>query len=57
MKREPEAFLKEEVKNLYDNHLNWVIRHLETGSKPHAVVDGKDCCPPQDCSSRTGCVG
>ncbi len=42
MKREPEAFLKEEVKNLYDNHLNWVIRHLETGSKPHAVVDGKE---------------
>ncbi len=41
MKREPEAFLKEEVKNLYDKHLNWVIRHLETGSKPHAVVDGK----------------
>ena len=41
MKREPEAFLKEEVKNLYDNHLNWVIRHLETGSKPHSIVDGK----------------
>ncbi|QEE16934.2 aminotransferase class I/II-fold pyridoxal phosphate-dependent enzyme [Promethearchaeum syntrophicum] len=42
MKREPEAFLKEEVKNLYDNHLNWVIRHLEVGSKPHSIVDGKE---------------
>jgi glycine C-acetyltransferase len=42
MKRQPEEFLKVEVKNLYDNHLNWVIRHLETGSKPHSKVDGKD---------------
>lgn len=41
MKREPEAFLKEEIKNIYDSNLNWVIRHLEASSKPHSVVDGK----------------
>lgn len=42
MKREPEAFLKEEIKNIYDSNLNWVIRHLEASSKPHSVVDGKN---------------
>jgi len=42
MKREPEAFLKEDIKVLYENNLNWVIRHLEDSSKPHSVVDGKD---------------
>ncbi|MCK4238452.1 MAG: aminotransferase class I/II-fold pyridoxal phosphate-dependent enzyme, partial [Candidatus Lokiarchaeota archaeon] len=41
MKREPEAFLKEEIKNTRDSNLNWVIRHLEASSKPHSVVDGK----------------
>jgi len=42
MKREPEAFLKEEIKNIYDSNLNWVIRHLEASSKPHSTVDGKN---------------
>jgi len=42
MKREPEAFLKEEIKNIYDSNINWVIRHLEASSKPHSVVDGKN---------------
>ncbi len=41
MKRESEAFLKAEVKDLYDQNLNWVIRHLEGASKPHTFVDGK----------------
>ncbi|UYP43880.1 2-amino-3-ketobutyrate coenzyme A ligase [Candidatus Lokiarchaeum ossiferum] len=41
MTRNPTNFLGTEVKNLYDNNLNWVIRHLEEGSKPHSTVDGK----------------
>lgn len=42
MKREPEAFLGKEMKDLYDQNLNWVIRHLEGASKPHTFVDGKE---------------
>lgn len=42
MKREPEAFLQEELKALYDANLNWVIRHLEGASKAHTSVDGKE---------------
>ncbi|KKK43959.1 MAG: 8-amino-7-oxononanoate synthase/2-amino-3-ketobutyrate coenzyme A ligase [Candidatus Lokiarchaeum sp. GC14_75] len=42
MKRDPEAFLKEEMKELRTNNLEWIIRYLEQGSKPHSVVDGKE---------------
>jgi len=42
MKRDPEAFLKDEMKELRTNNLEWVIRYLEQGSKPHSVVDGKE---------------
>jgi len=42
MKRDPEAFLKEEMKELRSNNLEWIIRYLERGSKPHSVVDGKE---------------
>jgi len=42
MKRDPEAFLKEEMKELRSNNLEWIIRYLEQGSKPHSVVDGKE---------------
>ncbi len=41
MKRNPTSFLKEEYDILVDSNLEWIIRHLETGSKPHAVVDGR----------------
>ncbi len=42
MKRNPTSFLKEEYDILVDSNLEWIIRHLETGSKPHAVVDGRE---------------
>ncbi|MHA2269182.1 MAG: aminotransferase class I/II-fold pyridoxal phosphate-dependent enzyme [Promethearchaeota archaeon] len=42
MKRDPEAFLKEEMTELRSNNLEWIIRYLEQGSKPHSVVDGKE---------------
>ena len=42
MKRDPEAFLKDEMKELRTNNLEWVIRYLAQGSKPHSVVDGKE---------------
>ena len=41
MKRDPVAFLKEEMTDLRNNNLEWIIRYLEEGSKPHSVVDGK----------------
>ncbi|MFX0042502.1 MAG: 8-amino-7-oxononanoate synthase, partial [Candidatus Hodarchaeota archaeon] len=41
MKRDPVAFLKEEMTELRNNNLEWIIRYLEEGSKPHSVVDGK----------------
>ncbi len=41
MKRDPEAFLKEEMGELRSNNLEWIIRYLEDGSKPHSTVDGK----------------
>jgi glycine C-acetyltransferase len=41
MKRDPVAFLKEEMIDLKSNNLEWNIRYLEEGSKPHSVVDGK----------------
>ena len=42
MKRDPVAFLKEEMTELRNNNLEWIIRYLEQGSKPHSVVDGKE---------------
>ncbi|TFG19731.1 MAG: aminotransferase class I/II-fold pyridoxal phosphate-dependent enzyme [Promethearchaeota archaeon] len=42
MKRDPTSFLKEEYDALVDSNLEWIIRHLETGSKPHAMVDGRE---------------
>ena len=42
MKRNPTSFLKEEYDVLVDSNLEWIIRHLETGSKPHAMVDGRE---------------
>jgi len=41
MNRSPTAFLKEEMTDLRDKNLEWIIRYLEDGSKPHSVVDGK----------------
>ena len=41
MKRDPVAFLKEEMTELRNNNLEWIIRYLEEGSKPHSTVDGK----------------
>ncbi len=42
MKRNPDAFLKEEMTELRNNNLEWIIRYLEKGSQPHSKVDGKD---------------
>mgnify|MGYP000024873605 CR=1 FL=1 len=42
MKRNPTAFLKEEYQELVKNSFDWKLRILETGSKPHSVVDGKE---------------
>jgi glycine C-acetyltransferase len=41
MKRDPVAFLKEEMTELRNNNLEWIIRYLEDSSKPHSIVDGK----------------
>ena len=41
MKRNPVAFLKEDMIELRNNNLEWIIRYLEEGSKPHSIVDGK----------------
>ncbi len=42
MKRDPELFLKEEMRELRNNNLEWIIRYLEIGYKPHSKVDGKE---------------
>jgi len=42
MKRDPVAFLRSEMKELKDNNLQWTVRYLEQGSKPHSKVDGKE---------------
>ncbi len=42
MKRNSNAFLKEEYNELVKNSFDWKLRILETGSTPHAVVDGKE---------------
>ena len=38
----PEDYLKEEVKRLENEGLAWKLRELQSASKPHAVVDGKE---------------
>ena len=42
MNRSPTAFLKEDMIELRNNNLEWIIRYLEQGSKPHSTVDGKE---------------
>lgn len=41
MKRNPNAFLREEYEDLVKKNFNWNIHVLESGSTPHCVVDGK----------------
>ena len=41
MKRNPTAFLKIEYLDLVNKNLDWKLRILESGSTPHAIVDGK----------------
>ena len=42
MKRNASAFLKDEYEELVKNDFNWKLRILQSGSKPHSVVDGKE---------------
>lgn len=42
MNRNPSAFLKKEYDELVKNDFDWKLRILETGSTPHAVVEGKE---------------
>ncbi|MFW9881397.1 MAG: aminotransferase class I/II-fold pyridoxal phosphate-dependent enzyme, partial [Candidatus Thorarchaeota archaeon] len=42
VKRDPVAFLREDMNELRKNNLEWIIRYLEEGSKPHSTVDGKE---------------
>ena len=42
MNRDPVAFLKEDMTELRKSNLEWIIRYLEGGSKPHCVVNGKE---------------
>ena len=42
MKRNPVDFLKEDRTELRKNNLEWIIRYLEGGSKPHCIVNGKE---------------
>jgi glycine C-acetyltransferase len=42
MKRNPNAFLKEEYEELVKKSFDWKLRILESGSTPHSVVDGKE---------------
>lgn len=41
-KRNPNGFLKEEYEDLVKKNLEWNIHILESGSKPHSIVDGKE---------------
>ena len=41
MKRNATVFLKVEYGDLVNKNLDWKLRILESGSTPHAVVDGK----------------
>jgi len=42
MNRDPVAFLQEDMKSLRRDNLEWIIRYLEGGSKPHCIVNGKE---------------
>jgi glycine C-acetyltransferase len=42
MKRNPNAFLREEYEDLVKKNFDWKLHMLETGSKPHSIVDGKE---------------
>ncbi|MHA1874419.1 MAG: glycine C-acetyltransferase [Candidatus Heimdallarchaeaceae archaeon] len=42
MKRNPNAFLKEEYEELVKKNFDWKLHILETGSTPHSIVDGKE---------------
>ncbi|MCX6664466.1 MAG: aminotransferase class I/II-fold pyridoxal phosphate-dependent enzyme [Euryarchaeota archaeon] len=42
MKRNQTAFLKEEYQELVKNNFDWRPRTLESGSKPHSIIDGKE---------------
>lgn len=42
MKRNSNAFLKEEYDELVKKSFDWKLRILESGSTPHSVVDGKE---------------
>ena len=42
MKRNPNAFLKQEYDELVKNNFDWKLRILESGSSPHSIVDGKE---------------
>jgi len=42
MKRDPVAFLSSDMTELRGNNLEWIIRYLEGGSKPHCIVNGKE---------------
>lgn len=42
IKRDPVGFLKDEIDELKENNLEWIIRYLEGCSKPYSIVDGKE---------------
>jgi glycine C-acetyltransferase len=42
MKRNPNAFLKNEYEELVKNDFDWKLRILQSGSTPHSIVDGKE---------------
>ena len=42
MKQTPTSFLKTEYEELVKKNLDWKLRILESGSKPHSIVDGKE---------------
>ncbi len=41
MKRNSNAFLKNEYQELVEKDLDWKLRVLQSGSTPHSIVDGK----------------
>jgi glycine C-acetyltransferase len=42
MNRDPVAFLQEDMTELRKSNLEWIVRYLEGGSKPHCIVNGKE---------------
>ena len=42
MKRNPNNFLKKEYEELVEKDFDWKLRILQSGSKPHSIVDGKE---------------